>query len=350
MVTAATRREARERAVELLYEAETKGLDPADVVADLPLRPDAYALELAYGVADHRIELDQVLGRYARKWPVSRMAVTDRTVLRLGAFELATQTEIPSGAVLSEAVELGGRYGSSDDTSKFVNGLLAAVADEVRGAQRAWTPIEAVVFDMDGVIRHWLPEFIADAETRLGLEAGVITGAAFAEPVFHEAMIGVRSVEEWSTRIGEAVVEAAGDDADVTVEEIAAIWMASNWSLDDAVVELIRSLKAAGTVTALFSNASTNLESDVGEMGITDFFDVIANSSRLGVAKPEIAGFVRVAAMVGVDPDRTLFVDDRAENVAGAIDAGWHAVEFRGAARFGGVLHRLGVAGAPTPA
>ncbi len=350
MVTAATRREARERAVELLYEAETKSLDPAAVVAELPLRPDAYALELAYGVADHRIELDQVLGRYARKWPVSRMAVTDRTVLRLGAFELATQTEVPTGAVLSEAVELGGRYGSTDDTSKFVNGLLAAVADEVRGDDRPWMPIEAVVFDMDGVIRHWLPEFITDAEARLGLPEGVISSVAFAQPLFREAMIGVHTVEEWSARIGAAVVEAAGEDADVSAEAVAEIWSQSSWELDAAVIDLVRGLKAAGTTTAVFSNASTNLESDIDEMGITDLFDVIANSSRLGVTKPAVEGFERVASMIGVDPGRTLFVDDRAENVAGAIDVGWHAVEMRGADRLGGVLRRLGVLGAPDAA
>ena len=54
MAAPSTRREARERAVELLYEADTKSVHPEDVVAALPLRPDEYALELAYGVADHR--------------------------------------------------------------------------------------------------------------------------------------------------------------------------------------------------------------------------------------------------------------------------------------------------------
>lgn len=348
MVTAATRRDARERAVELLYESESKGLDPAEVVAALPLTPDAYALELAYGVSDHRVELDRLLGRYARSWSVERMAVTDRTVLRLGAFELATQTEVPAGAVLSEAVELGGQYGSSDDTSKFVNGVLASVADEVRGDQRPWKPIDAVVFDMDGVIRHWHQDDLADTERAMGLEPGTVAAAAFAEPTFGEMTIGVHTAEEWAAMIGRAVADAA--EADLDADEIAELWLRSNWSLDDDVISIARGLAEAGTHVALFSNASTRLEADIIEMGLDGLFAVVANSSRLGAAKPDVDAFRRVAEMVDADPQRTLFVDDRAENVAGAVDAGWHAVEMRGAVRLGGVLRRLDVVGAPDPA
>lgn len=347
MVTAATRRDARERAIELLYEAETKTVDVSTILDSLPLRPDEYALELAHGVMDHRIELDALLGRYARRWPVSRMAVTDRTVLRIGAFELATQLDVPTGAALSEAVELGGRYGSTDDTSKFVNGILAAVAEEVRGGPRPWVPVDTVVFDMDGVIRHWSRQYLTDAEERLGLPSGSISEAAFADPLFGEAMVGTHTVEEWSALIGAAVAEQVeGCDAD----EVAAVWMASSWEVDDAVLAIVRSLRAAGTTTALFSNASTKLEADLAEMELSDAFDVVANSSRMGAVKPDVDAFRRVGEMVGSTPERTLFVDDRPENVAGAIESGWHAVEMAGADRLAEVLRRLAVPGAPDPA
>ena len=80
MVTAATRRDARERAIELLYESHTKGVDVDEIVAGLPLTPDEYALELARGVTDHQVELDRVLSRFAdARWPIERLAVTDRT-------------------------------------------------------------------------------------------------------------------------------------------------------------------------------------------------------------------------------------------------------------------------------
>jgi transcription antitermination factor NusB len=357
MVTAATRRESRERAVELLYEAESKGIDVDDIVADLPLTPDAYALELAHGVTDHRIELDALLGRYARRWPVARMAVTDRTVLRIGALELATKLEIPTGAALSEAVELGARYGSTDDTSKFVNGVLASVGEDVRGGARdgarPWVPVDTVVFDMDGVIRHWVPEYLADAEQRLGLVPGAIGRAAFAEPLFREAMTGVRTVDEWAARIGEAVAAeaaASGEAGDVDPDAVAAVWLATTWQVDEEVLALARALREAGTTVGLFSNASTKLEADLTEMELSEAFDVVANSSRLGVVKPDAGAFERVAELVRSAPERTLFVDDRPENVAGAVAFGWHAVQMRDAARLAGVVRRLDVAGAPGPA
>lgn len=346
MVTAATRREARERAVELLYESESKSVDVTDVVDALPLTPDAYALELALGVVDHQIELDHVLGRYTKRWSVSRMAVTDRTVLRLGAFELATQFDVPTGAALSEAVELGGRYGSTDDTSKFVNGLLAAVAEEVRDGDRPWRPVDTVVFDLDGVIRHWLPDHLAEAEERLGLDPGIISAVAFAEPTYHEAMIGTHSAEEWAVLIGAAVAEQCPPDVDVDADAIAAVWLGTRWRVDDAVIGVARALRAAGTTVALFSNATTKLEEDLVEMDLGEAFDVVANSARIGAAKPDVDAFGHVADMVGSTPERTLFVDDRAENVAGAIEFGWHAVQMRGADRLAGVLRRLAVPGA----
>ncbi|MDE0802373.1 MAG: transcription antitermination factor NusB [Acidimicrobiales bacterium] len=346
-VTAATRRDARERAIELLYESHTKGIDVDDIVAALPLTPDAYALELARGVTDHQIELDAVLRRYADpKWPVERMAVTDRTVLRLGVFELATQTDIPTGAALSEAVDLGGQYGSTDDTSRFVNGILAAVADEVRGS-RPWTPIDVVVFDMDGVIRHWLPESIEAEEERLGLPTGVVSAAAFADPGFRDVTVGAISAEEWAAQIGDAV---SAEHAVVTADAVSAVWLGSDWRVDEDVVALVRGLQAAGTSTAVFSNATSMLERDMDKMGVTSLFTLVANSSRIEMAKPDVAAFEHVATMLERAPERLLFIDDRPENVAGAVEAGWHAVQMHSSGRLGGVFHRLGIPGAPVPA
>lgn len=339
MVTAATRRDARERAIELLYESESKSIDVVSVLDALPLSPDPYAFELAVGVTDHRIELDHLLGRYAKRWNVDRMAVTDRTVLRLGAFELATQGDVPRGAALNEAVELASQYGSTDDTSKFVNGILANVANEVRGDDRPWGPIDAVVFDMDGVIRHWDETFITDAETAWDLKPGTIASVAFASPAFAEAMTGEITVEEWSASIGASLAHQHGVDA----VDGAAMWMASTWTIDTAVVDLIRAVRAQGVATALFSNASTKLEADLDEMGIAPLFDVVVNSARIGLAKPDVAAFEHVAGMLAIDPSRLLFVDDRPENVVGALDAGWHGVQMVNADRLAGVLTRLGV-------
>ena len=127
-----TRREARERALALLYEAEQKGLSPlADVIDSLPLAPEAFAADLVVGVSDHVDELDELIGRYSVGWTVVRMPAIDRALLRMCTYELA-HTDVPVGACISEAVELAKRY-STDDSHAFVNGLLSRLAAELRG-------------------------------------------------------------------------------------------------------------------------------------------------------------------------------------------------------------------------
>ncbi len=128
------RRQARERALSLLYEAEVKGTTPADVLAGLPMEPDRFAVELVEGVGEHGEEVDGWLRRYARDWAVERMPTLDRALLRMGVFELLHRPDVPTGVVLSEAVELATRY-STEDSGRFVNGVLARIADEVRGGE-----------------------------------------------------------------------------------------------------------------------------------------------------------------------------------------------------------------------
>ena len=128
-----TRRQARERALSLLYEAETKGVAPAEVLAALPVEPARFATELVTGVGEHAEEVDGYIRKFAEGWALERMPAVDRAVLRIAVFELLHRLDVPTGAVLSEAVELAGRY-STEESSRFVNGLLAHVAREVRQA------------------------------------------------------------------------------------------------------------------------------------------------------------------------------------------------------------------------
>jgi N utilization substance protein B len=125
------RRAARERALGLLYEAEAKALPLDEIVAVQAVRPDEYAVDLVEGVAGHQVEIDGLLERYARDWPLARMPAVDRALLRLATFELGWRPDVPTGAVLSEAVELAAQY-STDASSKFVNGVLAAIAADRR--------------------------------------------------------------------------------------------------------------------------------------------------------------------------------------------------------------------------
>ncbi len=128
---AASRRQARERALSLLYEAETKGVTPAEVLAELPVEPAVFASEVVLGVGEHLDEVDAWIVRFARDWALERMPALDRALLRMGVYELVHRPDVPTGAIISEAVELAQRY-STDDSSRFVNGVLGAIAGEVR--------------------------------------------------------------------------------------------------------------------------------------------------------------------------------------------------------------------------
>lgn len=128
-----TRRAARERALGLCYELDVRDRTADALLEALPVAPDPYADELVRGVDEHRPELDRLLRTYSEHWALERMPVVDRSILRMACYELLHHPEVPTGAVISEAVELAKQY-STSDSGRFVNGLLARVAEEVRPA------------------------------------------------------------------------------------------------------------------------------------------------------------------------------------------------------------------------
>lgn len=125
------RTDARERALLLLYEAESKDLSPADVLAAQVLRPDALTCELVIGVGEHRGRLDEVIAAQAKGWTLARMPLIDATVMRIAGYELMARPDVPVAVVLDEAVELAKRF-STDDSGRFVNGVLSALVPVLR--------------------------------------------------------------------------------------------------------------------------------------------------------------------------------------------------------------------------
>lgn len=128
-----TRREARERALALLYEAESKQLEPAVVLADLPVPPDPFVADLVTGVQKEQARIDDLIASHAIGWTIDRMPVVDRALLRMATYELLARPDVPTGAVISEAVELATQY-STEESGRFVNGVLATIAVVVRSA------------------------------------------------------------------------------------------------------------------------------------------------------------------------------------------------------------------------
>ena len=126
-----TRRQARELALSLLYEADAKDSAPAAVLADFPIEPDAFAADLVAGVGAHQGEIDGLIRRFAKDWTLERMPFVDRNLLRIGVYELLRRPDVPTAVVISEAVELARRY-STEESGRFVNGMLGRIAEEVR--------------------------------------------------------------------------------------------------------------------------------------------------------------------------------------------------------------------------
>lgn len=130
------RSKARKRALDMLFQADVRAESLAEIVSAEAKRaagePDRaaswmYAREIVDGVADHREEIDELISTYAQGWTIERMPNVDRAVLRLAAWELLHNPEVPSAVAIDEAIELAKEY-STEDSARFVNGVLGKVA------------------------------------------------------------------------------------------------------------------------------------------------------------------------------------------------------------------------------
>jgi len=128
-----TRHAGRERALSFLYEAETRECSVQSLLDELPLPADTFPVDLALGVEAHLDEIDELLEDHAHGWQVSRMANLDRGILRVATYELGHRPDVPTAVVINEAVELAKEY-STEKSGAFVNGVLVAVAEELRPA------------------------------------------------------------------------------------------------------------------------------------------------------------------------------------------------------------------------
>ena len=125
------RSQSRERALTLLYEADTKNVSGHTVIAGLVEPPDAVSLLIVRGVADNQEVIDGLISEHADGWTMNRMPCLDRNILRMATFELLHRLDIPQAVILDEAVQLAKTF-STDDSSRYVNGVLSAIAKSSR--------------------------------------------------------------------------------------------------------------------------------------------------------------------------------------------------------------------------
>lgn len=125
------RSSARERAVHFLYEAESRSLPVSVIVAAQILAVDDLVSLLTSGVAARQSQLDEMITEYSHTWTIHRMPAIDRNVLRLAIYELLDRPEVPVAVIINEAVELAKRF-STEESGRYVNGVLSAIAKQVR--------------------------------------------------------------------------------------------------------------------------------------------------------------------------------------------------------------------------
>lgn len=127
------RTKARKRALDLLFEAEARGVNVGDLLRERLAAPvtqaplNAYTATLVQGVVGHWRDIDELLATYSQGWSLDRMPAVDRAILRLGAFEVLYGADVPEAVAISEAVALATDL-STDESPKFVNGLLGRLA------------------------------------------------------------------------------------------------------------------------------------------------------------------------------------------------------------------------------
>ncbi len=130
---AGERRKVRALALKVLYEVDSVGHDMDETLTrflaeeELAEENAAYARELVNGVVQNREKIDHKIKSFAPAWPVEQIPVVDRNILRLAIFEILFDNKVPVKVAINEAVELAKTFGS-DNSSKFVNGVLGSVS------------------------------------------------------------------------------------------------------------------------------------------------------------------------------------------------------------------------------
>ena len=126
-----SRREDRESCLALLYEADMTGDAISDVLDRNHADEDDYGTSIVTGVNEHLASIDELIDGVAEDWTVSRMSGIDRSILRMGVWELSHNPDVPTTAVVSEAVALAEDY-STEKSAPFINGILVKLASTQR--------------------------------------------------------------------------------------------------------------------------------------------------------------------------------------------------------------------------
>lgn len=178
--------------------------------------------------------------------------------------------------------------------------------------------IRAVVFDLDGVLRHFDREAERLLEVRHGLPPGALIDAAFGDDLGLSLVTGEIDWPEYAESLALRIGRPATDE-----------FVAMRATLDHDAVRLVERLRATGRPVALLTNGTRRTDQELAEHGLVGVFDAVFNAAVLGVAKPDRAVYEIVTAELAIDAPGIGFVDDHLPNVEAAGAFGWRAHHYR---------------------
>ncbi|MEV4557130.1 HAD-IA family hydrolase [Kitasatospora sp. NPDC049285] len=187
--------------------------------------------------------------------------------------------------------------------------------------------VEAVLCDLDGVLRIWEP--LESVDLAYGLAPGTVAGAAFRPERLGPAITGMVTDEQWRQAVAGDLTAVCGSAA--VAREVVAAWGRQASEVDEQVLALLGEARRRATVV-LLSNGTTRLERDLLASGLDRAVDAVVNTARVGVAKPDPAVYRIAAERAGVAVEHCLFVDDGEKNVTAAEAVGMSGHWYRGVA------------------
>lgn len=188
-------------------------------------------------------------------------------------------------------------------------------------------PDAVLLCDLDGVLRTFdrSNRALEVIEGKHGLPVNTLLTTAFMPERLQSVITGRISHREWVDTTHASLTDSHG----VTIaDELIDCWDNDRGEVVADVLHAIRELRAARWGVILATNATSRLEEDLAYLGLDRHVDGVVNSSAFGVAKPERDFYQHAQTVAGVPVERILFVDDKAENVAGAVAFGMTGIVF----------------------
>jgi N utilization substance protein B len=131
-----SRRQARERALQVLFQVDLGGVDPREAFAQMDEDygrlegSEDFTAELVFGVIENSAFIDGIISAISKDWSLDRIANVDRIIMRLALYEVFFCADIPNNVSVNEAIELGKIYGG-EESGKFINGILGKVIENI---------------------------------------------------------------------------------------------------------------------------------------------------------------------------------------------------------------------------